>query len=68
MEIKLTDGNQSIALKSDGESIYDAVALAQKVIGWKFQQTIQLQIIEEEDDNILIEMNQPKDNVLHDGM
>ena len=57
-----------MSLKTDGESLQDAIELAQKVIGWAFEQQIELQIVEEEDDAIYIETNQPKDHVLHDGM
>ncbi len=68
MEMKFTQGNQSMTLKTDGESLQDAVELAQKVIGWGFEQIIELKVVEEEDDAIYIETNQPKDHVLHDGM
>ena len=68
MEMKFTQGNQSMTLKTDGESLQDAVELAQKVIGWGFEQIIELKVVEEEDDAIYIERNQPKDHVLHDGM
>ena len=68
MEIKLTKDNTSISLKSDGESIQDAIELAEKVCGWAFEQIIELQIVEPEDDNIYIETNQPKDHVEHEGM
>ena len=68
MEMKFTQGNQSMTLKTDGESLQDAVELAQKVIGWGFEQIIELKVAEKEDDAIYIETNQPKDHVLHDGM
>ena len=68
LAITLTKDNTSMSLKTDGESIQDAIELAQKVIGWAFEQQIELQIVEEEDDAIYIETNQPKDHVLHDGM
>ena len=68
LAITLTKDNTSMSLKTDGESLQDAIELAQKVIGWAFEQQIELQIVEEEDDAIYIEPNQPKDHVLHDGM
>ena len=57
-----------MSLKTDGESMQDAVELAQKVIGWAFEEIIELKVAEKEDDAIYIETNQPKDHVLHDGM
>ena len=68
LAITLTKDDQSVSLKSDGESIEDAIALAQKVIGWQFEQTVELQIVEEEDDAIYCEGVEPVDHVLHDGM
>ena len=69
MQITLGSNNMSITLKSDGETPEDAVNLAEKSISWLFDQSIKLAIIDdEEDDNIYIESDQPKDHVLHDGM
>ena len=50
LAITLTKDNTSMSLKTDGESLQDAIELAQKVIGWAFEQQIELQIVEEEDD------------------
>ena len=68
IELKLTKDNTSMSLKTDGENIEDAVELAQKVIGWAFEEQIELVILEPKDEAIYIETNQPKDHVLHDGM
>tara|TARA_R100001510_G_C7588028_1_gene158678 strand:- start:373 stop:582 length:210 start_codon:yes stop_codon:yes gene_type:complete len=68
LEIMLRKNNESISIKDDGESMEDAIELAQKVIGWAFQEIIELQIVQEKDDAIYIETNQPKDHVEHEGM
>ena len=68
IELKLTKDNTSISLKSDGEYIEDAIDLAQKVIGWAFEEQIELVILEPKDEAIYIETNQPKDHVEHEGM
>jgi|TARA_Y100000289_G_scaffold16562_1_gene15697 hypothetical protein len=68
MEIKFTQGNQSMTLKTDGESIGDAIELAQKVIGWAFEQVIELQLVEEEDNNIYCEGIEPSEEREIDGL
>ena len=68
IELKLTKDNTSMSLKTDGENIEDAVELAQKVIGWAFEEQIELVILEPKDEAIYIQTNQPKDHVQHEGM
>ena len=68
LAITLTKDDQSVSLKSDGESIEDAIVLAQKVIGWQFEQTVELQIVEEEDDAIYCEGVEPVEEREMDGL
>ena len=68
LAITLTKDNTSMSLKTDGESIQDAIELAQKVIGWAFEQQIELQIVEEEDDAIYCEGIEPVEEREMDGL
>ena len=68
LAITLTKDNTAMSLKTDGESLQDAVELAQKVIGWAFEDIIELKIVEEEDDTIYCEGIEPLEEREMDGL
>jgi len=68
LAITLTKDNTSMSLKTDGESMQDAIELAQKVIGWAFEDIIELKIVEEEDDTIYCEGIEPLEEREMDGL
>lgn len=59
MELRFTLNNISISMKTDGESVDEAVDLAQTVLSWGFEQPVELYIVSEDDDNIYCEGIEP---------
>jgi hypothetical protein len=68
IELKLTKDNTSMSLKTDGEYIEDAIDLAQKVIGWAFEEQIELVILEPKDEAIYCEGIEPSEEREIDGL
>ena len=68
MELTFTINNMSVSLKTDSESIEDAIELASTVLSWGFEQSIELFAAEEEDDNIYCEGIEPSEEREIDGL
>ncbi len=68
MEMTLTIENVSITVKTDGESRDDALALFMTVLSWHEGEEVLAYFPEDDDDNIYIERNVPRDNIQHEGM
>lgn len=68
MELTFTLGCMTIKMKFDGETVEEAADLASKVFTWMYQTPVELFIMDEEDDNLYIEPNPPRDNIQHEGM
>ena len=60
--------NLSITMKTDGETPKDAADLASTLISWRFDQEIELGILNEEDDAIYCEGIEPTEEREIEGL
>jgi hypothetical protein len=69
-EVTLKQGNMAVTLSNeDGESREELIELISTALSWIEEDTIVLGEYEiEEDDNLYIEPNPPRDNIQHEGM
>jgi hypothetical protein len=69
-QITLKKGNMAVTLSNeDGESREELIVLMSTALSWIEEDTIVLGECEiEEDDNLYIEPNPPRDNIQHEGM
>ncbi len=69
-EVTLKRGNMAVTLSNeDGESREELIELISTALSWIEEDAIVLGECEiEEDDNLYIEPNPPRDNIQHEGM
>tara|TARA_E500000178_G_C16399921_1_gene478200 strand:- start:211 stop:423 length:213 start_codon:yes stop_codon:yes gene_type:complete len=69
IEITIKVNNIGVTLKNpDADSVEECVELTQTAISWCYGQSVEIEMVEEEDDNIYIQTDPPEDHIQHEGM
>jgi len=69
IRLELQVDNYTVVIqREDAEGVDDCVSILNEIFDCHPNIEGEIELIEEEDDNIYIEPNQPKDHIEHEGM